>query len=140
MPRATPKRMTASQLKRDNARLRAGFQVEISAFRNSAELVLNELIRELSRANFYEIAVASVIREVAYGQRSAYEAKQWVDTKLDKIWEFKGTEVEFLEWLEIKDAEKVYHSIEEDIASKTNDYAVKMFMLERNHLKENENG
>jgi hypothetical protein len=130
------KKKSYRQLERDNERLKAGIQTEIKAFRTSAEIVLNEVIRAWARSQLLDIAASSLIRDVAYSRKTKFYAKQWVDEKLDKVHDFKGTQREFLQWLEIDDAEAVYESIEKEIASKTQDYAIKMFHLELEELKE----
>ena len=129
------KKKSRKDLERDNERLRKGVQVDLMAFRNSAEIVLNQLIRGIARAQIIELAATSQIKSVAYGTRSAFEAKQWCDNVADKICEFNGTHMELLEFLEIDDAEAVYDQIEKDIARNTNEYAIKMFTEERHSLQ-----
>lgn len=117
-----------------SSELKAKFRKEITAFRSSAEKVLNEMVVYMSRERLVSLAAAGLLKDVAYGHRTKFEAKQWIDKKIDKIHEFEGTHLEFLEWLEIDEAEKVYERIEKDIAEMSNDFAVKMFFLEREEL------
>jgi hypothetical protein len=121
-------------LKTQHKEQKERFQKEIKAFRSSAEEVLNELIRGWARSDLITVALSEQAKKVAYKKLSAFEFKLYVDEVVDEIGNFHGTHKQFIEFLRIEDGEAVYKLLEEQMAAKVNDFAIKLFMLERQEL------
>jgi hypothetical protein len=115
---------------------RQKFQKEIKAFRSSAEEVLNELIKRWAISDLVTVAVTQTAKKVAYKEITAFDFKQYIDTVIEPIGEFHGDTKDFVEYLRVDNGDVILKEIEEQIAAKVNDYAVKMFFMERELLNE----
>jgi hypothetical protein len=128
------KKKSYNDLVRENKEIRAKINKEIIAFRSSAETVLSDVTRQMVLERVFNLALTTMVKDVAYKRKTAFEAKQWIDNKYEHRYDETRSMLGHLEWLEIDNAEEVLKTVEQEIQSQVEDFAIRMFFMERELL------
>lgn len=136
------------QLQRDNEMLRTALSKEIKAFRDSADLVLNEVGDQMAHLILGQEILADAIRKAAYKERTSGETKLWFDGTWSKRHELlKQLQVEYgeeeglnqmLTVLGVESLQSRFIEINDYVKKTIGDRAIQLYMLEMQFIDEQE--